>query len=151
MKSISDPVFIEVIISFLGLIGFLVSRFIYEKKHTGKKLVCLLGFDCEKVIKSKYSVFLGAKVESMGMIYYTYIYLAYMMLLFIPYGLPVFLSSVLLITSFMSFVFSLYLVYLQFVKLKSGCTWCLSSFVISSLIFLLVLCQYDFEMLLNYL
>lgn len=120
--------------------GFLIARYIYLHKRRPERqpLVCPLNFDCDPVIHSQYSRFLGLATEVLGMLYYG--------LVAIVYGAVVFQSA--LITpliiwliaklTIVASLFSLYLIFIQAFKLRQWCSWCLISAALSLIIFLIV-------------
>ena len=119
--------------------GFLVARHIYVKKRRSHPFVCPLNFDCHAVVSSSYSKVLGIPLEVIGMLYYAIIALSYLIFLILPeidrdiYGQAVMFISV------FAFLFSLYLTYIQAVKIKEWCSWCLFSAFLCTLIFFAVL------------
>lgn len=136
-------------VSLLGLAGFLVARHIYKAKKKAQPLVCPVKFDCNTVVHSDYSKFLGAPVERLGMIYYSLIALAYFLLAFIPVPMPELLILVLSLYSLGAFLFSIYLIYVQIFLLKKGCSWCIASSFICLLIFILTGVVHDWGVLLG--
>jgi uncharacterized membrane protein len=125
------------IIFILGVCGFMVAKHIRDHKTKNRPLVCMAGFDCHAVVHSDYSKFLGAPVELLGMAYYAFITLAY--LLFTLAAMPAGFAWFLAMVSLASFLFSVYLISVQIFVLRKGCSWCLVSALISTLIFVLVL------------
>lgn len=123
----------------LSLIGFAVSFYIYYSKKYDKPLHCLIGQDCDAVVKSKYGKTLGIENTVPGMLYYVLIFI---------YGIAVFLNRYLfkgnniyyfvVIASISSVLFSIYLTAVQAFVLKKWCEYCIIS-SISSLLILLVL------------
>jgi len=140
----SDDVFFRILTAILALGGFLVARHIHKhKKPESTPLVCPANFDCEGVVHSNYSKFLGIDLEILGMVYYGFIFFVYLGLIFAPEILPTFLALILFLSSSGSFIFSLYLVSIQIFILKKGCLWCFISAFISISIFILVVFAYD--------
>ena len=121
-----------ILISALG--GFLVSRYIYDHKSKKKFLICPLKASCEPVIHSKYSVFLGLDLTIWGMLYYAFVFLGYFLYLFFNLNIDLF-KFVLFFLSLYTFLFSLYLTFIQIGKLRKFCSWCLLSAFLSSVIF----------------
>lgn len=132
-----EDILIRITISLLGLIGFFIAKHIYYTKKQAKPLVCPIKFDCNTVVNSDYSKFFGAPVERMGMIYYSLIFLAYLLLSFIATPMPELLVLILSIYSLGAFLFSLYLIYIQLFVLKQFCSWCIASSLTCLLIFIL--------------
>src|SRR3989338_6852915 len=131
-----------VIIIFLGFGGFLIASYIrHHKKNVKEALVCPLKANCDSVIHSDYSRFMGMPVENLGMVYYVLIAVGYGLLIIFPsLELPI-IASGLMFASICAFVFSIYLTLIQAFALKNWCTWCLISATIWATIF--ALAAYD--------
>jgi uncharacterized membrane protein len=128
----------HIAVVFLSLGGLLLASYIHHKKFIREKFICPAGFDCETVIYSKYSKFLGIPVENIGIIYYLLVALSYTALLIFPqWNSDIFSFTVLSMTT-LAFIFSVYLTYTQAVLLKEWCTWCLLSALLCTLIFMAV-------------
>ena len=123
------------LISLLGLVGFFISLYIYDKKKAKKKLVCPRRSNCDTVIHSDYSKILGIPVEVLGMVYYTFMGSIYT-IVFIFDLWSNSIALVLLGVSICSVLFSIYLVSIQAFVVKHWCLWCLSSALVSILIFI---------------
>ena len=91
---------------------------------------------CDAVVRSEFSKFFGVPVEILGMLYYAVAAAAYSVFYFYS-GLAVPLAAFAMfgLASF-SFLFSLYLTFIQAFNLKQWCVWCLASAGLSSFIFL---------------
>jgi len=123
------------IIGILSIVGFTISTYIYNKKITKKKLVCPRRSNCDTVIHSDYSKILGIKVEVLGMIYYFLVGSVYTyVFIFSLWSENV--ALVMLGISMCSVLFSIYLVSMQAFIIKQWCIWCLSSALISIVIFI---------------
>lgn len=144
-----EDVLVRAFISLLGLVGFFIARHIYSTKKKDKPLVCPIKFDCNSVVNSDYSKFLGAPVERMGMIYYSLIFLAYLLLSFISTPMPNFLTLILSLYSLGAFMFSLYLIYVQLFILKQFCSWCIASSFICLLVFIFTVVVHNWALLLR--
>ena len=131
--------FLQLLIVVMALIGLAVASYISYKKKRGEKMLCLLNSDCEVVVKSSYSKFLGLPVERLGITYYTVVAASYLVFAFLPQLSRNFFSVILLWATVLAFLFSIYLTYIQMAKLRQWCTWCLTSALISTVIFLAVL------------
>jgi uncharacterized membrane protein len=142
----SNDILIRAIIFALGACGFLVAKHIRNHKIKSTPLVCPVGFDCNAVVHSDYSKFLGVPVEFLGMIYYALISFVYLFVIFAG-TTSFYLNGFLVLTSLLALVFSIYLIYVQIFILKKGCSWCFVSASISILIFSLTMSIYDFSSL----
>jgi uncharacterized membrane protein len=120
----------------LGMAGFFLALFIFLKKKTKKKLFCPLRANCDSVIQSKYSDFMGIPVELLGMFYYSFVSFAY---LFIAsdFLMSIVFKQFAVAVSGLSVLFSVYLIIIQGFVIKQWCTWCVLSALISISIFLL--------------
>jgi uncharacterized membrane protein len=125
------------IIIVLAFIGLSICGYIHNSKANAKPLVCPLGADCTAVLESRFSKILGVDVQVWGALYYTFIILAYSLLLVAPelISLPS-VGYTMLFVTLGAFLFSLYLTAVQGFVIREWCTWCLSSALISVLIFI---------------
>lgn len=125
----------HIILIFAAFGGFLLSFYIRHKKQTREKMTCPLDSDCDAVIYSEYSRFLGIPVEILGLLYYGLIAVSYALFLVLPaFASPLIVFSVLALTT-AAFLFSLYLTFIQAFALKQWCTWCLMSAGLCTIIF----------------
>ena len=123
----------------LAVIGFAVSFYIYYTKKYDKKLHCILGEDCDAVVKSKYGKTFGIENTIPGVLYYVIIF---------AYGLAILINRnvfkqdiiyyFVVIASIASVLFSIYLTAVQAFVLRKWCEYCIVS-SIASLLILLVL------------
>ncbi len=129
-----SSIFLTIIPAILALAGFVLAFYIYTtKKSKTKALVCPIGGQCDAVVNSKYSKFLGMPVEIMGMFYYGLVIVFYV-LRFLSF--PMSSEFLFFATSFsiVAFLFSVYLVLIQAFSIKHWCTWCLFSAGFTTLI-----------------
>ncbi|MEK9147771.1 MAG: vitamin K epoxide reductase family protein [Patescibacteria group bacterium] len=131
-------------IAFAAIGGFGVSLYIYHTKKHRKELVCPIGSDCNAVINSRYSKFLGIPLEYLGMFYYALIFSSYIILIFAPYILSELFLYGLIIFTAGAFLFSLYLLFAQAFILQQWCIWCILSATLSIVIFIISLANIDF-------
>ncbi len=127
--------FFDLILIVLGLSGFILASHIWHKKTKKRPLICPLRSNCDAVISSKYSKFLGIPVEILGMIYYAFITIVHFIFLIMPELLPEQVLYVSIIASVGAFIFSIYLISVQAFILKEWCVWCLTSAFLCVLIF----------------
>ncbi len=116
--------------------GFLIASHIRRKKLKNEALVCPLNSNCEAVIHSQYSRFLGLPLELLGMIYYAFTAFNHLLFLILPAFNSGEIVAVVMAMSVMAALFSFYLTYIQAAKLREWCTWCLISALFCSIIFL---------------
>mgnify|MGYP001575007834 CR=1 FL=1 len=103
--------FLQLLIVVMALIGLAVASYISYKKKRGEKMLCLLNSDCEVVVKSSYSKFLGLPVERLGITYYTVVAASYLVFAFLPQFSRNFFSVILLWATVLAFLFSIYLAF----------------------------------------
>ena len=131
-----NPIYLIV----LSLIGFAVSFYIYYSKKYDKQMYCVLGEDCDAVVKSKYGKTFGIENTIPGMLYYVLIFV-YGILLFLNRnvfkGDIVYYSIV--SASIGSVLFSIYLTGVQAFILKKWCEYCIVSSIASLLILLVII------------
>ena len=123
----------------LAFLGFLDSAYLLIKKLKNEKLVCFIGNDCEKVVKSKYGSLLGFPNEVLGVLFYLGVVGA---ILLMAQGSAVLLGFSILIlvrsAAVLALFGSLYLLYVQAFKLKMWCEYCIASALINGVILILV-------------
>src|SRR3989338_5171768 len=120
--------FLNLFLITAALGGFVLAAFIFISKRKAKPIACPMDGHCDDVVRSEFSKFFGVPVEILGMLYYAVAVAAYSVFYFYS-GLAVPLAS-------FSFLFSLYLTFIQAFNLKQWCVWCLTSAGLSSFIFL---------------
>ena len=128
----------EIYLIILSLIGFSVSFYIFYSKKYNKQMYCLLGQECDEVVRSKYGKTFGVENTIPGMIYFALIFIYGILLnrnLFIPNVVYYFIVGI----SFASVLFSFYLTYVQAFVLKKWCEYCIASSIASMLILVVIL------------
>ena len=128
--------FLNLFLITAALGGFALAFFIFISKRKAKPIACPMDGHCDDVVRSEFSKFFGIPVEILGMLYYASVATSYSVFYFYP-GLAAPLAAFAMfgLTSF-SFLFSLYLTFIQAFNLKRWCVWCLTSAGLSSFIFL---------------
>src|SRR3989344_4777040 len=124
--------------------GFGTAFYIFYTKRYRKQLVCPVGSDCNAVINSRYSIFLGIALEYWGMFYYAVIAVSYGALIFAPFFFNGIFLAGLLLASAGAFLFSLYLLFAQAFLLRQWCIWCILSAMLSIVIFIASLVSVGF-------
>ena len=128
----------SVILIFLAFIGFAIAFYIrHHKKNIKEALVCPLKANCDTVIHSDYSKFLGIPVELLGLIYYGLVAISYGLFVVLPETATSLTIFMIHLASVLPFLFSIYLTLVQAFALKNWCTWCLISATISASIFII--------------
>lgn len=127
-------------VAILALIGLADALWILSRKLTGRKLHCILGDDCDRVVRSKYgSLLFRIPNEAIGALFYLGLLGA---VLWEAFAGPVLLGTELLlllrVAAVLSAILSLFLLAIQALALKEWCEWCLVAIVVNILIALLV-------------
>jgi uncharacterized membrane protein len=120
----------------LVVIGILVSSYMTIYKLTNNNSMCLGSGDCSTVNASKYSEVYGIPVGLVGVAGYTSILLVLLLENrndFLRRNGTLFIFG-LALTGFM---FTLYLIYIEFAILKAVCPFCLTSQVVMTIIFVI--------------
>lgn len=126
--------YLAVIILSFG--GFILANYIHQHKVKYiKKLICPIGFDCDSVIHSEYSRFLGMPIEVLGMFYYGLVVLLYGVFVFMPQLANINLVFLVMGATTAALLFSVYLTSIQAFALKQWCSWCLVSAALCAAIF----------------
>ena len=124
----------------LSLIGFSVSFYIFYTKKNDKKMHCIVGKNCDEVVKSKYGKTFGIENTIPGMTYYAFVFFYGLSLLLnqnIFKGTIIYYSIV--IAGIGSVLFSVYLTAVQAFVLKKWCEYCIVSSIASLLILLILI------------
>jgi uncharacterized membrane protein len=130
----------------LAIGGILLVTKIWSEKRTvnisEKKIACPLDTNCQTVLFSRFSKFLGIPVEILGLVFYTLVVLGSFALFLFPIPNP---SSYILGLTFLTligFLFSLYLLFVQIFSIQEWCLRCMNTFIISTLIFISTLSSF---------
>ncbi len=140
MISQSLFLFSHLAVTLIAFAGVFVCAHIYHHKITKKPLICPFKANCDEVVASKYSKFLGIHIEFFGLAFYLIIGLYHLFVMFFPeFVLPIF-GSITLAISFLSIIFSVYLALAQAWVLKKWCSWCMFSTLLCLIIFVFRIC-----------
>ncbi len=117
-----------------SLIGFVDAVYLTLNHYLNKTPKCLINTGCQKVLESKYSLFLKIPISLFGALLYLTLFSIFLVIILFK-NLKLLKLSLIITT--IGFLISLYLVYIQAFILKSFCFYCLLSFVVISLILIL--------------
>ena len=130
----------EIFLIALSLIGFAVSFYIYHTKKYNRKMYCIIGENCDEVVKSRYGKTLGMENTVPGMLYFTIIFI-YGILLFSNGN--IFKGNIIyyfvVSAGIASVLFSIYLTGVQAFVLRKWCEYCVVSSIASVLILIALL------------
>lgn len=118
--------------------GFILARYIFTKKRRKEKIVCLLDSNCDIVVHSQYSTFLGVPLEVFGMIYFALIGLFFIGTFFVAELNSIYFATLMPIITFGAFAFSIYLSTVQLSIIKQWCSWCLISTILCATEFAII-------------
>ena len=110
-------------------------------------MVCPLKSDCNAVIYSEYSKFLGIPLEMLGMAYYGLIALGYGVFTFLPHLHTPSSAFAIFSLTVVALLFSIYLTFIQAVNIKQWCVWCLTSAGLCLMIFASSLLTHSFSLI----
>lgn len=134
VKSLLKPTHL---IFLLALLGLGVSSFLaYEYNLTGPVTCPIGGSGCEIVRSSSYSNIFGISVPYLGILFY--LVLAVLTILLMDQKTKL-LAKLLFTWSLLGVASSAYFTFLEAFVIHAYCFWCLSSAIIASLIFMLIL------------
>ncbi len=122
----------------LSLLGLLISIYLLYNQRTGAKPLCIVGKNCDMVIKSRYAATMGVPNTILGILYYLFL----ISLPILRQAAPAFSGSLQLSASVLSAIaslFSLYLLYLQAFVLREWCDYCIASALVNFALFALFL------------
>lgn len=120
-----------------SILGLIISAFLtYEYLQPNPVICPLTGNGCELVRKSEYSKFLGVSIPYIGIAYY---FIAAAISIYLTQNYKKIVDQIRLLASFASFLFGVYLTYLEAYVIKAFCFWCVSSFIVSIIILALAL------------
>ena len=120
----------------LGVLGIVDAGYLAYEHFSNTLPPCTTNIfsDCGKVLRSKYSEIFNIPLAIFGLVYY----LTVTSSLFLIIKLKVKKTRLfLLILTGFGFLFSIYLIYLQIIVIKSICLYCMGSALISTLLFVI--------------
>ena len=119
----------------LSSIGFAISLYLYYSKIHNTQIYCLIGHECDAVVKSKYGKTYGIENTLIGILYYGFVLIYGILLLM---NRNIFKDNLIyypiVIASLGSVLFSVYLTAVQAFVLKKWCDYCIISSIVSVLI-----------------
>jgi len=122
---IPKPTGFYAFIALAAVAGFGVAANIWDSKRNHRDLACPTGSDCNAVVNSRYSTFLGLHLEYWGMGYFGILIPTYTALMFMPQLFSSFMIWGVVVFSVLAGLFSMYLLFIQGVLLRKWCIWCL--------------------------
>lgn len=124
------------LIFLLSLLGLVVASFLFYEYSLSGPILCPTGVGCDIVRASPYSKFFGISIPILGIIFYL-VMAAFSVVH--SHDLPKKLVRQLqLLVAVTGVIFGSYLTYLEAFVIKAFCFWCVTSFIISVAILLLI-------------
>lgn len=126
-----------------SLLGLLVAGYLFYEYSFNGQFICPTGTGCDIVRASPYAKFFGISIPVLGIIYY--LVMAFLSVVH-SHDLPTRLVHKLRFLIAISGVgFGIYLTYLEAFVIKAFCFWCVTSFIISVIILLLIIMTRKYE------
>lgn len=132
--SVTVPRFFVVLLILLAIVGLGVSTYLTVEHLRGSLPNCSITGGCESVLTSKYATIGPVPTASFGVVYYLVIIISGALYLDVGNILIMRLVGWLMVAGF---VVSLYLVYLQLWVIGAICLYCMTSALVSTLLFII--------------
>lgn len=125
----------------LGISGFLIAEKIILMKKKPEPITCPIGYDCDEVIRGKYSTFFGIPTVEIGRIFYLLVSAFFLVHMVLP--MPQVVTFIILLITGFALLTSCYLTFVQLLLIKKWCSWCLFSSLINLLLFVVIFIGYS--------
>lgn len=118
-----------------SILGLAISAFLAYEYLLPTPVICpITGTGCDIVRKSEYSSILGISIPYLGVLFYTTTAFISIWLLQRFHKL---INSLRFLSALLAVIFGIYLTYLEAFVIQAYCFWCVSSFIVSVIIFVL--------------
>lgn len=134
---ISKPTVPQILLV-VGILGIILSAFLWYSHLTVKVIGCLTG-GCEAVLSSPYAKIFGVPIAAMGVAYYVGVLILALFRMFDDRAILVRFFS--WGTSLVGIFFSGYYFYLELYKIHAICSWCKVSTTLTIVLFVLALME----------
>lgn len=125
------------LIFIFSLLGFGVSAFLFYEYTVSGSVLCPIGGGCDIVRASPFANFFGIPIPIFGIVYYlTMAILAVVHSHQLPHKL---VRKLQVLSAAAAVAFGIYLTFLEAFVIKAYCFWCVLSFIISVIIFLVLI------------
>lgn len=119
----------------LSALGVVNAGHMLVKHHRQEQLVCPINHDCNVVTKSRWAEMLGVRNELLGVVFFSALFLALLVLLSYP-AWSALIGKLVFGAVLIGFLYSLFLLYLQALVIKNFCLYCIASAIIATLLFI---------------
>jgi|SRR3989344_1691067 len=116
----------------LSILGVFDAAYLTAEHYLNNSVYCPVGANCETVLNSKYSVFLGLPISLFGLVFYFSLLILF--LVFFHTEKKIILKTAFTI-ALAGLLISIYFTYLQFFVLYAYCVYCLFSAANTAVIF----------------
>lgn len=123
----------------VALIGLFASMYLFITYVSGKPIACGVLEGCEIVRSSKWAYTFGLPRPFFGVLYYLGVVFLLAFRSYLPHWRPLHWRSALLAFSTAGLVESGFLTLVQWLDIRAFCTWCLTSAVAATAVFILAL------------
>jgi uncharacterized membrane protein len=127
---------LAIALAFLAFAGLMDATYLTWQHYSGGAVTCSITHGCEQVLGSQYAMFFMVPLSLLGAIYYGLLFFA--AIGFIDTKNILFLKFIAVVSG-LGVIMSGYLFYLQAWVINSFCIYCLTSAVITVLIFVLAI------------
>ena len=121
----------------LEIFGLSIAAYLISERLRHEAPYCVIGEDCNQVLKSEYNRIFGVNNDLMGALYYCGM-IGLSVLLHFDLGPATWWLPILKLMALTGVAMSLFLLYLQWKVIESWCFWCISSNANTLLIALIV-------------
>lgn len=120
------------LIILFALSGIIVTSFLIMKRVKKSPVICLINEDCNKVLKSDWNHILYIYNDTAGLFYYILVLIEVLYLIFLSSKFLILIQ----IIAGVSFLISLFLLYIQGKILRNYCFYCILTLFINLFIFI---------------
>lgn len=117
----------------LAIAGLIISGYLLYKRKRHEPLACVMGENCNKVVRSKYSKMFGVPNALLGVAYYIILTGLILLTLYSTIDLP--LEIITIAFTGIGVLFYFVMIYIQFYKIKEWCGYCMVSAIITMVMF----------------
>lgn len=125
------------LIFFFSIVGLAVSAFLAYEYLQPTPVICpITGNGCELVRNSEYSAILGISIPYIGVLFYTtFAFIS----IWLSQNFNKLINNLRALAALFAVLFGVYLTYLEAYVINAYCFWCVCSFIVSIVIFVLTL------------
>ena len=137
--SIYEYPYVRISVIILSLLGLGIASYLGYAYLTGTEVVCMSGIfhGCGEVQESAYAQFFGIPIPLYGVAFYIFLLVDGSLLQYLHRQWYAWRSFV-WFSTFVGFVFTAYLTFLEAFVIEAWCIWCIGSAVVSTALFAVV-------------